>query len=164
MKAADLRLKTDDELSDQLLQLRKEAFNLRFQQASGQLENTARRRQVRRDIARVKLILSERRPSAKSSGGIAGGIMPRRVLQGVVVSDKGEKTVVVLVERRVMHPIYKKFIKRSKKYMAHDETNALKTGDSGQNSRVSADFEAQALGSAGRECVTQRRRMKGKRT
>ena len=56
--------------------------------------------------------------------------MPRRVLQGVVVSDKGEKTVVVLVERRVMHPIYKKYIKRSKKYAAHDETNACKTGDS----------------------------------
>jgi small subunit ribosomal protein S17 len=55
--------------------------------------------------------------------------MPRRILQGVVVSDKGEKTVLVLVERRVMHPIYKKFIKRSKKYMAHDETNSLKTGD-----------------------------------
>jgi small subunit ribosomal protein S17 len=55
--------------------------------------------------------------------------MPRRVLQGVVVSNKGEKTVVVLVERRVMHPIYKKFIKRSKKYMAHDETDAVKTGD-----------------------------------
>ena len=55
--------------------------------------------------------------------------MPKRVLQGVVVSDKGEKTVVVLVERRVMHPIYKKFIKRSKKYMAHDEVNAAKTGD-----------------------------------
>jgi large subunit ribosomal protein L29 len=66
MKAADLRLKTDDELTDQLLQLRKEAFNLRFQQASGQLENTARRRQVRRDIARLKLILSERRTSARA--------------------------------------------------------------------------------------------------
>ncbi|QLH39858.1 MAG: 30S ribosomal protein S17 [Defluviicoccus sp.] len=55
--------------------------------------------------------------------------MPRRILQGVVVSDKTDKTVVVLVERRVMHPIYKKFIKRSKKYMAHDESNALKIGD-----------------------------------
>jgi small subunit ribosomal protein S17 len=55
--------------------------------------------------------------------------MPRRVLQGVVVSDKTEKTIVVLVERRVMHPIYKKFIRRSKKYMAHDETNVCKTGD-----------------------------------
>jgi small subunit ribosomal protein S17 len=55
--------------------------------------------------------------------------MPRRVLQGVVVSDKGEKTITVLVERRVMHPLYKKFIKRSKKYRAHDEANAHKVGD-----------------------------------
>lgn len=54
--------------------------------------------------------------------------MPRRVLQGVVVSDKGDKTIVVRVERRVMHPIYKKFIKRSKRYMAHDESNAVKAG------------------------------------
>ena len=54
--------------------------------------------------------------------------MPRRILQGVVVSDKGDKTVVVRVERRVMHPIYKKFIKRSKRYMAHDVSNALKAG------------------------------------
>jgi small subunit ribosomal protein S17 len=55
--------------------------------------------------------------------------MPRRVLQGVVVSDKADKTVTVLVERRVMHPVYKKFIKRSKKYHAHDETNACSVGD-----------------------------------
>jgi small subunit ribosomal protein S17 len=54
--------------------------------------------------------------------------MPRRVLQGVVVSDKGDKTIVVKVERRVMHPIYKKIIKRSKRYMAHDETNAVRAG------------------------------------
>lgn len=65
MKAGDLRTKTDDELGDQLLRLCKEAFNLRFQQASGQLENTARRRQVRRDIARVKSIQGERRSAAK---------------------------------------------------------------------------------------------------
>ncbi|QNT68821.1 30S ribosomal protein S17 [Defluviicoccus vanus] len=55
--------------------------------------------------------------------------MPRRVLQGVVVSDKADKTIIVLVERRVMHPIYKKFIRQSKKYMAHDEGNACKAGD-----------------------------------
>ena len=55
--------------------------------------------------------------------------MPRRVMQGVVVSDKMDKTVVVSVERRVMHPIYKKFIRRSKKYAAHDEGNAHKVGD-----------------------------------
>lgn len=55
--------------------------------------------------------------------------MPRRVLQGVVVSDKMDKTVTVLVERRVMHPIYKKFIRRSKKYHAHDDANQFKVGD-----------------------------------
>ncbi|HRJ59616.1 MAG TPA: 30S ribosomal protein S17 [Azospirillaceae bacterium] len=54
--------------------------------------------------------------------------MPRRVLQGTVVSDKCDKTVIVLVERRVMHPVYKKFIRQSKKYAAHDETNLVKTG------------------------------------
>ena len=55
--------------------------------------------------------------------------MPRRVLQGVVTSDVNEKTVTVLVERRVMHPVYKKFIVRSKKYLAHDESNNVKTGE-----------------------------------
>jgi small subunit ribosomal protein S17 len=55
--------------------------------------------------------------------------MPRRVLQGTVVSDKGDKTVIVLVERRVMHPVYKKFIRQSKKYAAHDENNSFKAGD-----------------------------------
>ena len=55
--------------------------------------------------------------------------MPRRVMQGVVVSDKMDKTVTVKVERRVMHSLYKKFIRRSKKYSAHDENNACKVGD-----------------------------------
>lgn len=64
MKAADLRAKTADELKEQLIQLRKESFNLRFQAASGQLENTARRRQVRRDIARIKTLLWQRRRPA----------------------------------------------------------------------------------------------------
>ncbi|MDE0147178.1 MAG: 30S ribosomal protein S17 [Rhodospirillaceae bacterium] len=55
--------------------------------------------------------------------------MPKRILQGVVVSDAADKTVIVRVERRIMHPLYKKFIRRSKKFMAHDESNACKTGD-----------------------------------
>ena len=55
--------------------------------------------------------------------------MPRRVLNGRVVSDKMDKTITVLVERRVMHPLYKKFIRRSKKYAAHDEGNLCKEGD-----------------------------------
>lgn len=55
--------------------------------------------------------------------------MPKRILQGTVVSDKNEKTIVVSVERRFMHPLYKKVIRRSKKYQAHDETNEFKVGD-----------------------------------
>jgi small subunit ribosomal protein S17 len=55
--------------------------------------------------------------------------MPRRVLTGRVTSDKMEKTVTVLVARRVMHPLYKKFIRLSKKYAAHDEANLCKIGD-----------------------------------
>jgi large subunit ribosomal protein L29 len=67
MKGSDLRTKSDDELKGELLGLRKEAFNLRFQAASGQLENTARKRHVRRDIARIKTILRERTGAAQAS-------------------------------------------------------------------------------------------------
>ncbi len=55
--------------------------------------------------------------------------MPKRVLQGVVVSDKQDKTVTVRVERRIKHPVYQKVIRRSKKYAAHDEGNTCKVGD-----------------------------------
>ncbi|HEX2018699.1 MAG TPA: 30S ribosomal protein S17 [Aurantimonas sp.] len=55
--------------------------------------------------------------------------MPKRILQGTVVSDKNEKTVVVLVERRFTHPLFKKTVRRSKKYKAHDENNQCKVGD-----------------------------------
>ena len=55
--------------------------------------------------------------------------MPKRILQGVVVSDKQDKTVVVSVERQVMHPVYKKIVKKSKKFAAHDENNQYKVGD-----------------------------------
>jgi small subunit ribosomal protein S17 len=55
--------------------------------------------------------------------------MPRRVLTGRVTSDKMEKTITVLVSRRIMHPLYKKFIRRSKKYAAHDEHNECREGD-----------------------------------
>ena len=64
MKAGDLRARTEDELDEEIETLGKEIFNLRFQRASGQLENTARVRQVRRDIARIKTILGERRRQA----------------------------------------------------------------------------------------------------
>ena len=66
MKAEDLRIKTDDQLKAQLVTLQKEAFNLRFQRASGQLENTARVRAVRHDIARVETFLRQK-AQAKAS-------------------------------------------------------------------------------------------------
>ena len=64
MKADDVRAMTPDQLSDELLKLKKEQFNLRFQRASGQLENTSRVRQVRRDIARVHTIARQKRAAA----------------------------------------------------------------------------------------------------
>ena len=65
MKAEEIRTKTPDQLKTDLAQLQKEQFNLRFQRASGQLENTARVRAVRRDIARIKTFLAQKRESSK---------------------------------------------------------------------------------------------------
>ena len=61
MKASDVRVMTEDQLKDELVKLKKEQFNLRFQQATGQLENTVRQRQVRRDIARIQTIARQKR-------------------------------------------------------------------------------------------------------
>ena len=55
--------------------------------------------------------------------------MPKRILKGLVTSDKQDKTATVMVERRVMHPLYKKFVKKSKKFAAHDPENRCKEGD-----------------------------------
>jgi len=55
--------------------------------------------------------------------------MPRRILTGKVVSNKAEKTITVLVERKIMHPIYKKFVTKSKKFAAHDSQNKFNVGD-----------------------------------
>ncbi|CAM3679923.1 50S ribosomal protein L29 [Litorimonas haliclonae] len=66
MKATDVRAMSADQLNDELLKLKKEQFNLRFQDATGQLEKTARVRQVRRDIARVKTIMAENKTAKKA--------------------------------------------------------------------------------------------------
>jgi large subunit ribosomal protein L29 len=66
MKAADIRTMSVDQIDDEVLKLKKEQFNLRFQRATGQLENTARVREVRRDIARLKTIARNKRPAAKA--------------------------------------------------------------------------------------------------
>jgi large subunit ribosomal protein L29 len=67
MKVGDFRAMTVDQLDDEALKLKKERFNLRFQRATGQLENTARVRQVRRDIARIKTIAAQRRAASSKS-------------------------------------------------------------------------------------------------
>ena len=74
--------------------------------------------------------------------------MPKRVLQGVVVSDKNAKTVVVEVERRYMHPLFKKTVRRSKKFHAHDEEDTFKVGDIVLDRGEQADLQEQALGGA----------------
>ncbi|HZH26160.1 MAG TPA: 50S ribosomal protein L29 [Azospirillaceae bacterium] len=66
MTSEDFRQQSDDQLNEQLLQLKREQFNMRFQRASGQLENTARVRQVRRDIARIKTVLGQRAQAASA--------------------------------------------------------------------------------------------------
>ena len=78
--------------------------------------------------------------------------MPKRTLQGVVVSDKQDKTVVVRVERRFTHPVMKKTVRSTKKYYAHDEKNEYDGGRSRVDRGAPADVQAQALGSdRGRE-------------
>ena len=67
MKAGELKDKTPDQLKDQLIALKKEAFNLRFRQATGQMESTARMRAVRRDVARVKTVLNQKAADAAAS-------------------------------------------------------------------------------------------------
>jgi small subunit ribosomal protein S17 len=122
MKASEVRTKTTDELETQLASLKKEQFNLRFQKATGQLENTGRVKEVRRDIARIKTIAAQKPPRRFKDENNA-----KARLQGTVVSDK-RKTVVV--GRASLHaPVMKKTVRLSKKYMAHDETNAHKVGD-----------------------------------
>ena len=70
LNAVDVRAMTDDQLTDELLKRKKEQFNLRFQQASGQLENTARYGQIRRDIARIQTVQNERK-SQQEQGGLS---------------------------------------------------------------------------------------------
>ena len=148
MKAADIRAMTIDQIDDEVLKLKKEQFNLRFQRATGQLENTARVREVRRDIARLKT--DRAATSAPARRRVERTKMPKRTLQGVVVSDKQSKTLVVRVERRFTHPLFKKTVRRSKKYYAHDEKNEFKVGDMVWIEEHRPDFQAQALGGGAR--------------
>ena len=90
------------------------------------MEKTHRVDEIRKDIARIKTVHA---PARRRQGLQGVRPMPKRILEGVVVSDKGDKTVVVKVERTFLHPVMKKTVRRSKKYHAHDEGNAYKAGE-----------------------------------
>ena len=150
--AFDLRGATDEELVSQLHEAKQELFNLRFQVATGQLDNNKRLKTVRHDIARIYTVMRERelgityeaadadadsirrqrstpRRQAheyprRGSSRCAKPRGNRKVREGLVVSDKMTKTVVVEVEDRVQHPLYGKTIRRTTRYKAHDEGDA----------------------------------------
>ena len=145
---ADIGAMTIDQIDDEVLKLKKEQFNLRFQRATGQIENTARVREVRRDIARIKTVARAEDARAARVKRIK---MPKRILQGVVVSDKrrqdggGAGRAPLRPSRCSRRPM-----RRSKKYYAHDENNEFKVGDIVWIEEHRADLQAQALGGGAR--------------
>lgn len=129
MKANEVRQLTNQELDSRLLELKSELFNLRFQLATGQLDNPMRIKAVRKDIARVKTIMRQRELGTGKEVQFQMERGNRKVRVGKVVSDKMDKTIVVAVETFVTHPLYKKQIKRTTKFKAHDENNECRVGD-----------------------------------
>ena len=139
LTAPELRELSVDELASRLREHKEELFNLRFQVATGQLDNNRRLQTVRRDIARIYTIQRERErgcgmsetqeASQSSSGPGLAGRGYRKVREGLVVSDKMEKTIVVEVEDRVKHGLYGKVIRRTSKLKAHDEQGVAGIGD-----------------------------------
>ena len=129
MKATELREMTDVELNKQLKDLKAELFNLRFQHTIHQLDNPIRIEAVKKDIARVMTVLAEKNAKNAEAGGENMERNLRKTRVGVVVSDKMDKTIVVAVKDSVQHPLYKKILKRTKKFKAHDENNEAGIGD-----------------------------------
>ena len=124
----DLKAKSASELAQELVAAKKELFNLRFQNATNQLDNTARIREVRKSIARIQTVITEKsKVSAERRITVERNLRKTRV--GKVVSNKMDKTIVVAVENHVKHPLYKKIVKKTYKLKAHDENNECSIGD-----------------------------------
>ncbi len=128
-KAAELRQKDVAALEAEVKSLQKAHFGLRMQKATQQLGNTATLKATRRDLARAQTILADKQAAKYRAAMTEAKTSRTRTLIGKVVSDKRAKTVTVLVERRVMHPIYGKIVVKSSKYHAHDEQGEYKMGD-----------------------------------
>ena len=130
--------KSPAELQTELEALLKEQFGLRMQAATQQLTNNSKLRSVRRGIARVRTLMHQKNSESqgndrRTSEDRSTAAAPRKALVqtfiGRVVSDKMNKTVTVLVERRVKHPLYGKIVMQSRKFHAHDENGEAKMGD-----------------------------------
>ena len=140
MKVDEIRGLSADELTEKLASLKEELFGLRFQHATGQLDNPMRIKDVKKTIARIKTI---QREQANAEDSVTDILLIRRkeahthmsdrnvrkVRVGKVVSDKMEKTVVVAVEELEQHKMYKKPVKKTVKFHAHDEKNDAHVGD-----------------------------------
>ena len=111
MKKQEIKKLSKDQASKNIDKLKKDLFNFRFQKVNSQITNPAKIGQTKKTIARLKTEL-------------------KRILKGIVTSDKANKTITVSVERKYSHPILKKVVKVKKKYNAHDENNKFKIGDS----------------------------------
>ena len=134
MKASEIRELTADELERKLAETRQELFNLRFQHATGALDNTAALARVKRDIARLLTLAGDGARAGAGSRSMSPAIESeprgrRKERRGVVVSDAMDKTVVVRVDVVKAHPKYKKMLRRSIRLHAHDEENTAKVGD-----------------------------------
>ena len=125
MKATEVRAMTVEQLNEKLDSLKKDLFFLRMQHATNQLDNPLKIAETKRDIARVKTVIRKRRRSKMEEKRISS----RKTRVGKVVSDKMDKTVVVAIEDRVAHPLYKKIVGRTYKLKAHDEQNTCGVGD-----------------------------------
>ena len=142
-KAHELDELNDIDLESKLREAKEELFNLRFQAATGQLESHGRLRTVKKDIARIYTVVRERELGIRTAPGTErrGNRMSnadhrdatqrnaRKTREGLVVSDKMDKTVVVEVEDRVKHALYGKVLRRTSRLKAHDENNECGTGD-----------------------------------
>ena len=125
----DLKAKSAAELNEELVAAKKELFNLRFQNATNQLENTSRIKEVRKNIARIQTVITEQECFQIVFEFIMGGGNLRKSRLCKVISDKMDKTIVVAIEDHVKHPLYKKIVKRTYKLKAHDENNECNIGD-----------------------------------
>ena len=129
IKAADIRTKTDKEVETRLASCARSNSTCAFRKPPASLPIRRVMRHVRKEIAQAH-DRCRRAATRKRSREKAGEIKCRVVYCRESLSpDKMDKTVTVLVELRVMHPIYKKYVRKSKKYAAHDETNSRKVGD-----------------------------------